>query len=309
MKIVNIVTNINNGAGLQRDAELFAALLEKLGHRPRLIAYDRPHTGIAYPADISLFMEIMLPDFLHHAKENWLMPNSEWWEAKYDPILPFISKVLCKTYDCYRIWEQKLPGKCVYTGFESTDFFDNVSAENKENNFLHLAGNSSAKNSDSVIDAWRRFNIPYHLEMVIKDISFIPRCVGVRNVTYRARMPEAQVRQAMNVRQFHIMPSHYEGYGHALHEALGCGGIVLTTNAPPMNEFAGVPKEFLIPSQTIWQKCLATCHRVSPEAVYEAVMKAGEISKSRRNELSVAARTAFLKDREDFRKIIAEIFA
>jgi len=252
----------------------------------------------------------MLPDFLHHGRENYLVPNSEWWDAKrFNSVLPAISKVLCKTHDCYRIWEQKLPGRCVYTGFESIDFSDNIPSSDKQNNFLHLAGASSTKNSHAVIDAWRQFRIPYDLEFVIRDISFIPRCVGVPNVRHRTRLPEEHVRQALNLRQFHIMPSHYEGFGHAIHEALGCGGIVLTTDAPPMNEFAGVPKELLIPSCRTWPKEFAVCHEVSPAAVYEAVMKAAEMSQSRRSELSVAARIAFLKDREDFRTKIAEIFS
>lgn len=307
-KTINIITNIHNGAGLEQDAKLFAALLESLGHRPRLIAYDVPHTGISYPADINIFMEVMLPNFLQQAKENWLMPNSEWWNGRIgDCALPFISKILCKTQDCLRIWNAKCPGKCVYTDFESQDYFEAIPVEHKEINFLHLAGNSRTKNTEAVVNAWKQFQIPYNLEVVIRDISYIPQCLGVKNITYHNRLPENHVKMALNYRWFHLMPSHYEGFGHAIHEALGCGGIVLTTDAPPMNETNGICKELLIPYQSTWKKELATCYTVSPESVYKTVMKAISLSAEQRLEISQKARVAFIKDRDEFRQRIKEL--
>ena len=307
MKTVNLISAISNGAGLERDVELLANIIESLGHRWQKIAYDRPFTGLNYKADISIFLEVMVPEMLNWAPQNWLIPNSEWWSKNGDCALPFISKILCKTHDCYNIWNRKCPDKCIYTGFESMDFLAQPLPFEKENNFLHLAGNSRTKNTEAVVQAWRQYQIPYNLEIIIRDISFIPQCLGVKNVTYHARISDDQVRCALNVRQFHLMPSHYEGYGHSIHEALACGGIVLTTDAPPMNEFEGIPKELLVPSYENWTKELALCHTVAPESVYKAVMKAGELSIERRNELSLAARAAFLKERDEFRARISEL--
>lgn len=295
---------------MEKDARLFADLLESLGHTSRLIAYDRPHVGISYPADINLFMEVMLPDFFHNAAKNWLMPNSEWWDYKqYDRVLPQIDKILCKTADCLRIWEAKCPGRCVYTGFESADYYIDFPCEQKENAFLHLAGNSQTKNTQAVVDAWIQYAIPYNLELVIRDISWIPRVLGKKNITFRGRIPENDVQMALNYRWFHIMPSHYEGFGHVIHEALGCGGIVLTTNAPPMSEIKGVPSELLIPVASTWQRELATCNTVSPEAVYHSVMNAVALPLDRRIQISRIARQSFLQDRKEFRLKVAELLA
>lgn len=306
-KIINVVSNYNNGAGLAKDGDLLCSLLESFGHSCRKIQYDIPHDGINYSADLNIFLEVMLPSFVSQARESWLVPNSEWWNRNGDCALPFISKVLCKTEDCFRIWNQKTPGKCVYTGFESTDYWVDAPLEQKENNFLHLAGNSQTKNTEAVVDAWLQYDIPYNLELVIRDISWIPRCIGRKNITHHGRLPEEQVRLALNYRWFHIMPSHYEGYGHVIHEALGCGGIVLTTDAPPMNKIDGISKELLIPSYKTWNKELAVCHSVSPEGVYRAVMKAVTMSPGKRACLSQDARQAFLRDRELFRSKIKEL--
>jgi hypothetical protein len=310
LKTVNIITNIANGAGLQRDAELFGHLLESLGHRYQLIAYDRPYEGLNYPADISVFMEVMVPGMLNWASQNWLMPNSEWWNGyQGNTSLSRINKVLCKTRDCYNIWNRKLPGRCEYTGFESYDFSNNTLLADKQLNFLHLAGNSGTKNTEAVVDAWRQYKIPYNVEIVIRSISYIPRTLGVPNVTYHQRLPDEYVKMALNLRWFHLMPSQYEGYGHSIHEALACGGIVLTTDAPPMNEFAGVPKNLMIPSTGTFQKEFATCHYVSPEGVAEAVHKAAKLSFEDRCHLSVLARRGYEEERAFFRQKIRELFS
>lgn len=307
-KTINIITNIGNGAGLQKDAELFAALLERLGHKWRLIAYDRPHDGLSYPADINLFMEVMVPSLLNHAPLNWFMPNSEWWDAGAGQCaLPRINLVLCKTHDCEAIWNLKMGGRTTFTGFEAVDFSCNTPAFNKDTAFLHLAGNSGTKNTDAVINCWRQYSPPYPVTIVSRDPAIRVQCYGIQNVTYEQRLPDAHVAIAMNSFLFHLMPSEYEGYGQGMHEALGCGGIVITTNAPPMTEFPGIPQELMIPSVGTFTRRLAMAHKVSPEGVRDAVERAAHLSSDRIISLSLAARAGFESERDAFRERIARL--
>jgi hypothetical protein len=307
-KTINIVTNISNGAGLQKDAELFSALLESMGHKWRLIAYDRPHDGISYPADITIFMEVMVSQLLCHAPQNWLMPNSEWWDAHAgEGALPRINMILCKTHDCEAIWGKKL-GRTFYTGFEAADLSNNTPILNKEIAFLHLAGNSGTKNTDAVINCWRQYAPNYPVTIVSRDPAVRVQCHGVRNVKYEQRLADSHVANAINSFRFHLMPSEYEGYGQGMHEALGCGGIVLTTNAPPMTEFLGIPAELMIPpTDTFLRRGLALCHHVSPEGVRDAVERAAALSDDRLIQLSLAARTGFENERDEFRQRIARL--
>lgn len=304
-KTINIITNINNGAGLQKDAELFSALLEKMGHRWRLIAYDRPHTGLSYPADINIFMEVMVASLLNHAPVNWFMPNSEWYDANMtECALPRINLALCKTHDCESIWGKKL-GRTYYTGFEAADLNNNTPVLNKELAFLHLAGNSGTKNTQAVIDCWRQFAPPYPIDIVSRDPAIRVLCHGVKNVTYHQRLADAHVSHHINKTRFHLMPSEYEGYGQGIHEAMGCGGIVITTQAPPMTEFPGIPQELMIPSSGAFIRRIATCHSVTSDGVRDAVMKAVNLSDDRLVKLSIAARAGFDSERDAFRQRIA----
>jgi hypothetical protein len=306
-KTINIITNINNGAGLQKDAELFSALLEKQGHKWRMIAYDRPHQGISYPADINIFMEVMVPYLMNQAPVNWLMPNSEWWDANVgECALPRINLVLCKTHDCESIWGKKL-GRTYYTGFEAADLNDNTPVLNKELAFLHLAGNSGTKNTQAVIDCWRQHAPPYPIAIVSRDPAIRVLCHGVKNVTYHQRLADSHVATHINQTRFHLMPSEYEGYGQGMHEALGCGGIVITTKAPPMIEFPGVPKELMIPPSGSFPRRVAMCHSVSSDGVRDAVEKAVALSPDELVKLSIMARAGFESEREAFRQRIATL--
>ena len=300
-KTINIITNINNGAGLQKDAEIFSALLDSMGHKWRLIAYDVPHAGISYPADINLFMEVMVPYLLNNAPVNYFMPNSEWYDfATTECALPRLNLVLCKTHDCEVIWGKKT-GRTYYTGFEAQDLSTNIPVLNKEAAFLHLAGNSGTKNTQAVIDCWRQYRPNYPIMIVSRDPHIRILCHGMPNVTYVQRIADSHVANHLNQTRFHLMPSEYEGFGQGMHEALGCGGIVITTNAPPMTEFPGVPHELMIPSSGTFIRRLATSHSVTAEGVRDAVEKAMSLSPEKLVKLSIEARQGFENERDAFR--------
>lgn len=306
-KTVNLISNIENGSGLEKDTNLLAEVLANLGHNVRKIAYDRPHTGLNYPADINIFLEVMVPYLLNMASVNWFVPNSEWYEAgSTECALPRINLVLCKTHDCEEIWGRKL-GRTFYTGFEATDLSNNTPLLNKEVAFLHLAGNSGTKNTRAVVDCWREFRLPYPITIVSRDPEIRTLCCGIPNVTYEQRLADSHVAHFINKVRFHLMPSEYEGYGQGMHEALGCGGIVLTTNAPPMTEFPGVPVELLIPTTGSFTRRIATCHSVSSTGVRDAVEKAVAMSPEKQMGLSMAARAGFESERNAFRERIARL--
>jgi hypothetical protein len=307
-KIINLISNISNGAGLEKDTNLLASLLESMGHTWRKIAYDRPFEGLNYPADINIFVEIMVAGMLNYAPINYFCPNSEWYDAHTtECALPRINMILCKTHDCEAIWGKKL-GRTFYTGFEAADLSNNTPILNKEIAFLHLAGNSGTKNTDAVINCWRQYAPNYPVTIVSRDPAVRVQCHGVRNVKYEQRLADSHVANAINSFRFHLMPSEYEGYGQGMHEALGCGGIVLTTNAAPMTEFLGIPAELMIPPiDTFLRRGLALCHHVSPEGVRDAVERAAALSDDRLIQLSLAARAGFENERIEFRQRIARL--
>lgn len=297
----NIISNINNGHGLQRDYELVKSILEGAGHVVHGVEWNGQARSRSH---INIFLEMSLPQFFPMAKEQWLIPNAEWWNMK-NVELPSYTHVLCKTQDCLRIFREKV-SQASFLGFESQDCYrPEIPRERK---FLHVAGKSELKNTVAVLDAWARFAIPHQLTLITSHPNLLQRIRPCKMV-HHSRVDDATFVQILNSHRFHLCPSQYEGWGHYLHEARAVGGVVLTTNAPPMNEFAGIPPEFLIPSHVVGTMRSANLNAVTPDSVCRIVTEAASTPEPRLEELSQIARQAFVADRDAFRFRLLELVA
>ena len=320
---VNIVTSLV-GAGLEQEAKILREVLAAQDIYTVFIHYTNLANATMVRADINIFFEVIAPPVLSLSRENWFVPNCEWYDAKIDRYLNQFTRILCKTRHCYEIWCAKVgTAKCTYTSFEARDIYrPEIPREVK---FLHLAGKSEHKNTEAVIRTWQKLRkesssaVPIlplpHLTLVARAPLFEELCKGEfpdGNVTWIPKATDEQVIEMMNSHQFHILPSMYEGFGHALHEALGCGGIVLTTNAPPMNTFEGVWKDGLITVAYPTPRSLVSLNVVDCSMIEPVIRKAANLgwNAARKEELakqSAFARTSFLANRDYFRKTITEL--
>lgn len=278
-------------------------MLERYGHTVRGEMFNAPDPTFRQ-CDVNIFLEVINPRHLTHARQNWIVPNSEWWYPEWNQYLNYFSRVLCKTRDCYDLWSRKIgPQKCVYTGFEANDYY--APDVPRVPTFLHLAGKSETKNTAAVMDAWREHHLPYPLIVSAFKPEIVRLTRGVPNVTQVERFPS--VVETMNQCRFHIMPSKNEGFGHAIHEALGCGGVVITTDAPPMNEFVGVDRRFLIPVSQKVSRLMTHFYEVNPMAIAHAVHKAAQTPMDDLLQIGEKARAGFLSERDHFRNKFEEI--
>lgn len=322
---INLVSSFV-GKGLEREALLLKSLLEQNDCYVNTVHYTSVNAPLVR-ADITIMLEVVMPMALNLSREIWFAPNCEWFHGQNEQFVNRFTKVLCKTRDCYDIWNRKCPGKCVYTGFESRDIY-RPEIERKVA-FLHLAGESEFKNTEAVIKAWRTTQAMTFppLTVVTRHKKFWDLCEDMPwgNVTcHRERLPEEQIIELMNSHLFHLIPSQYEGFGHAVHEAIGCGNLVMTTDAPPMNSFNGILREGLIPVAKKTPRLLAMMSEVSAADVANTVQKVLELKKLDDRqwdafghqiptykqwmaERQKRARDSFLADREEFRKTILEL--
>lgn len=305
----NLVTNTDNGVGLEADAKLLKNLLESWGHIAKLVHYKKQNEIEECPqADVNLFLEVVQYDVIKRAKQNWLIPNPEWFALwNHANGLPQMDRFLCKTKETLRIFSELYGAqRCTYIGFESRDLYDE-SVERKRT-FFHMAGQSRYKNSGAVAYAFAKyFDDPtdkdIHKELIFvgaypEEVQF---AVGHKNVKYIQRAGDSELKKLMNESLFHIMPSGTEGWGHAIHEGLGVGAVMLTTNYPPMNEFAGLAPELLIPYQRTLPELAAQRAFVGALEVKAAIEKVWKLPESRLDEIRANARAAFLAQRESFR--------
>jgi hypothetical protein len=300
----NIVTNIDNGVGLQADYLMLKGLLESWGHIVNGVHFKRIDGGIPR-ADVNLHLEVLVDAIFHLAPRNWLIPNQEWWaEWDHQNSMKHVNKILCKTRDAERIFGAMYPQiPRTYIGFESKDLYD-PSVE-KQRKFLHVAGQSRYKNSKAVAYAFAKFFDDSDFRLDLTFVGAYPEEVQFardhKNVKYIQRASDVEMKKLMNECLFHILPSGAEGWGHAIHEGLGCGAIMITTNFPPMNEFDGVCRELLVPYQRTAPELAAQMAFVGAMEVKAAIESSLKLSSLQIAEISEKARLAFLRQREDFR--------
>ena len=291
MKRFNIITNLTNGVGLQREYEILRDVLASAGHA--VVGVDFQQTADCPPADVNLFLETVVPSVFGAALENWVMPNPEWWSDEYQRSMPNLTRVLCKTRHAYDLFRELAGDRACYVGFMSRDLYQ--PAVERKPRFLHLAGNSQIKNTEAILKAWKK--LPYRLTVV--SPHFHREASKLRHVKAYDRVSDEKLRQLMNSRQFHLCPSKYEGFGHYIHEALGVGAVVVTSDAPPMNELE-LPKDLLVPTVPGALLRLARLHEVTPQAVIDRVEHVAKLPQSRIQEISRAARAYFEQERSRF---------
>jgi hypothetical protein len=297
--LFNLISNINNGAGLEVDCQLIKEVLLKLGHQVCEVHFQRDHQTVP-KADVNLWVEIIVPPFSHASSQNWIFPNPEWFAPSWLTVMKQygFQKIFCKTRDCYRIFNRYFSSKeLVFTGFFSKDLYDK--SIKKRTAFLHAAGKSTTKNTQACIDCWNQgaINVPL---IVISDL-YSERRHGnpTGNIEYLTRVSPDRLKTLMNECEFHLMPSGYEGYGHSLHEGMGCKGIVLTLGVAPMLEFGTCPKLFIRSTGNITHG-MALLNRTDAGAIREVVFRALELSHDFRVELGEQARKRFLEDKDFF---------
>jgi hypothetical protein len=200
--------------------------------------------------DVNFFIESVFPEYLPTGRVNCLFQNPEFFRDTNLPHLPRLDFVLCKTPSAVEAF-RGLPVRCRDMAFTSPDKRIPGFARQGPLRCLHLAGQSAVKGSEAVVEAWSRH--PEWPELIVvrrlrryggEEAPPLPPLPNVRYET--DYVPAERLRQLENECEIHVIPSQVEGYGHVIGEAMGCGAVVVTTDAPPMNELVRPDRGVLI---------------------------------------------------------------
>lgn len=319
--MINVISNLANGAGLQRDAEIIRDLLEERGHEVRLVQFD--NIGTIAEAQLTIMLEVLVPDVLKFSPVNWWFVNPEWTPEEWLKFADKIDLILCKTRDAYDELVRRLPGSRVeYVGFESRDMLD--SACPRERKFLHVAGKSLMRNTTAVLAAWKQVNFaqpvpppPGRWKVVNGPEYEFPELIVLSqnhrgdypNVRFISRVSSEEYVKLLNSCTFNLMPSAYEGFGQALWEANSAGAVVITTDGPSTKD-AG-DQQLLVESFPTPGRGLVPLCNTTAGAVVDAVRRALKLGDVETALLSSEARDKFVEMRNFFRakfdKLLTEV--
>ncbi|MBA3721881.1 MAG: glycosyltransferase [Parachlamydiaceae bacterium] len=234
-KLTFNVISSTNGVGLEVDQKIMTNALKILGHNVQ--SYGYRNKQIPPKADINIFFQAFKSDWFSSANQNWFVPNPEWYIHGANAIND-IDLILCRTKEVERIFSQYTKNT-YFLGFTSKDCYSPHLSKDFQS-ILHLAGKSVAKGTSKVVEVWRS-NPQFPVLHLITQRDVIE----LNQSNYHllpGRLDEETLRMYQNTCGIHLCPSETEGFGHYLVESMSAGAVVVTTNAPPMNEFITDPR-------------------------------------------------------------------
>ena len=300
---IAVVTNITDGIGLAMDYKLLRELLEALGHEVEGFQFDDPViVGKEGHFDVAIFLEVTPRNLLGLSERRWLFANPEWVKPDMIPIIDrSFEKIFAKTRDAERILEEVFPGRVHFTGFLTRDQFDPTIE--REKMFLHVAGNSMLRGTEAVLDAWRWKKNGKRLDsqlIVVGKPRFDQSGFDESIVHFKERVSERELMTLQNRCLYHLYPSGTEGWGHALHESLSAGAMLITIGKPPMSE---VEKAWYLGATKKGKYNLATIWETSALEIFEAVQCVKQMEKEHVEGLG--NRSQYLALNEQFGKLFA----
>lgn len=278
--------------------------LKKLGAE---VQFTEDTQFIPYPkVDINLFVQptpSSLQYFLPYADKNYLIPNHEWCYFSQEEIAKF-DKILCKTKEAERIF-RPLNRNTEFLGFTCNDCFEKDIPKNYRL-ALHLAGASSQKGTDRVVKTWLdNPQFPKLFLLKHKTPHYIPPTDNIH--LEKEYLSKSSLRHFQNNCGLHICPSETEGFGHYIAEGMSCGAVVVTTDAPPMNEFIA-DKRCLAGYSHTAPLNLATNYYVDQAKLEEAVAGLMSLTDAELKEIGKKNREHYLEMDRLFKKRLQAIF-
>lgn len=203
----------------------------------------------------------------------------------------------------------------VVTGWTSRDFSTSQDAPPKDfRSFLHVRGPSVQKQASVVLRAWLSNPDFPPLTLITApadDFEMLGDARGRHNIEIIAReLPAAELRKHQQTRGVHVYPSYAEGFGHALNETRICGSVLVTTQAPPMEDLVRLGNSgFLIPVQTHDVSALgrATRFQVRAEALAGTIRQVLATPVRRLAEFGQRAREHYIHDLTRFHSRIRDV--
>ncbi len=341
MPSINILT-WHNGSGLQQDAQCLDDILTRAGFRvtqtnirpPRLkssflskldkfeywidkslqiwknYSYRlRKKCGFLKPKDyrydINLFLEFVDTSRFDQARKNCFIPNQEWFSMWQHLTLKSFDQILCKTLHAYDIF-QRLGHSTSYISFTSQDHY-RFNLEIDYNACFHLAGRSPFKGTQAIIDVWRRHPEWPQLYVIQRSHRSLDAPLP-ENITYiQQRIELERLTEMQNRLGIRIQTSEAEGFGHVLVEGMSCGAVMVTTDAPPMNEIVTPDRGILVAYDRSKPKDLGHQYFVNQIQLEQQLESLFKLDLEQRRELGDRARAWYLENDALFKQKIVEV--
>lgn len=299
----------NNRYGLTRDAEILRQGLTSVGIQAML--FDKKKRSWMdrlrrrEVAELVVHLERIHPAWLGAASRHVLIPNQERFPKRHLGRLRRVDRVLAKTQHAREIFAG-LGVESTCLGFTSPDRYDPAVPRDWKR-FFHLAGGSTLKGTEDILALWGAHPEWPELVLVQKQAN-APESVPPNVTLHCGYLDDDELKRLQNACGVHLCPSRAEGWGHHIVEALSCGAVVVTTNAPPMNEHVTADCGVLVPTNRSEPRHLGRNFFVDRHALEAAIAQLLAESPDAGRSLGNEARKRFEKLNRRFVTQLGTIF-
>ncbi|MBC7004728.1 glycosyltransferase [Photobacterium sp. BZF1] len=216
---------------------------------------------------------------LWFTNDHYLIPNQEWFRSKSELFLNKDKriKLLCKTHHALEMFKD-YKERSNYIGFISPDRYESKISKDY-NKFLHVVGKSDKKGTDRLINVWSNNPEWPTLTIISKIKEHSHKCRELNNVrVISTHLSEDELKQEMNLHGVHICPSEIEGFGLNIVEGLGVGSIVITTDAPPMNEIITSDVGLLVDCDEAYKQYRGVGYTIKESSLEQSILKVLSLS-------------------------------
>jgi glycosyltransferase involved in cell wall biosynthesis len=250
--------------------------------------------------DVNIALEHVRPAWFTLARVNLLVPNPEWLSPRSQRYLQRFDAILCKTHYASELF-RALGCRAVHIGFSGIDCLDRDIT--RQPTFLHLAGASKMKGTERLLALWQR-----HPEWPKLVVLQSPRTAAAlqkpapANIEHRVGYVSdiSEIRRLQNSHLFHLCLSETEGWGHYLAEGMSCKAVVVTCDAPPMNELVTPSRGVLVKASDAGAFNLVARYRFDDAALEATIERLMTMPESERTLLGDQARAWFVANEAAF---------
>lgn len=299
---INIIAR-TNGVGLDRDVDLLHSTLSTAGYDVT-ISHCRGISPLRsiFPCkagfDANIFLERVFPRWLGCAESNLLIPNQERFPRRHLRHLQKIDQILCKSRHAEEIFSD-LDQSTQFIGFTSSDLLDETIQPDYQS-FFHLAGRSTLKGTETILDLWEK-HPEWPQLTIVQCKENAPDQVPQNVQLITDYIPHEDIKKHLNTHGIHLCTSLSEGWGHYIVEAMSCRAVVVTTDAPPMNELITPARGIPVSYHHSEPRHLGTNFHVHANNLEKMIQDLLLIPDEKKVELGNRARTWFVENDAAFR--------
>lgn len=278
--------------------------------RPEQIARGMP---LENPPDVVIFVEGILPHpVLMGAKHRLLLPNPEWLTPQRLELAAGCTRIWHKSRFSLQRLAGRLPGVLHrFLGFTSQD---PGWAATGSRTFLHPRGKIHTRRNTSVVISsweahphWPDLHVQWHDENLLGiDCR---RWFSSGNIHLRSCWLDRKAYLSVVAEHaIHLCTSESEGFGHAINEARALGRLVVTTDAPPMNELIDATCGVLVSPSAVHPYREGVCAKLDIPVFSEAIERVLSLDQAAISAMGLRARQRFEAERDGFRRtVLAEL--